>query len=100
MTPDDDSDDRYAGKRDRTARLTRLVAILQAHPEGIRTAEVAERVGMSVRTVYRDLRALERELGLPLWADDGRWGVDQEKAFLPPLKLTQSEAMAVVLAAR
>ncbi|MEJ7697119.1 MAG: HTH domain-containing protein [Candidatus Limnocylindrales bacterium] len=94
------ADDRYAGKRDRTARLTRLVAILQAHPEGIRTAEVAERVGMSVRTVYRDLQALERELGLPLWADDGRWGVDQEKAFLPPLKLTQSEAMAVVLAAR
>ncbi len=100
MTPDDEADDRYAGKRDRTARLTRLVAILQAHPEGIRTAEVAERVGMSVRTVYRDLQALERELGLPLWADDGRWGVDQEKAFLPPLKLTQSEAMAVVLAAR
>ncbi len=101
MTLDDgDEDDRYASKRDRTARLTRLVAILQAHPDGIRTADAAERVGMSVRTVYRDLVAIERELGVPLWADAGRWGVDQEKAFLPALKLTQSEAMAVVLAAR
>jgi proteasome accessory factor B len=96
----DDERGRYATKRDRLARLTRLVSILQAHPEGIRTAEVAERVGMSVRTVYRDLRAIDEEIGVPVWADGGRWGIDQEKAFLPPLKLTQGEAMAVVLSAR
>ncbi|MGZ8528380.1 MAG: helix-turn-helix transcriptional regulator [Candidatus Limnocylindrales bacterium] len=91
---------RYAAKRDRLARMTRLVSILQAHPEGIRTAELAERVGMSVRTVYRDLRAIDEEIGVPVWADGGRWGIDQEKAFLPPLKLTLGEAMAVVLSAR
>ena len=51
--------DRYATKRDRLARMTRLVSILQAHPDGIRTADIAERVGMSVRTVYRDLKAIE-----------------------------------------
>jgi len=96
----DDERGRYATKRDRLARLTRLVSILQAHPEGIRTAEVAERVAMSVRTVYRDLRAIDEEIGVPVWADGGRWGIDQEKAFLPPLKLTQGEAMAVVLSAR
>jgi predicted DNA-binding transcriptional regulator YafY len=90
----------YATKRDRLARMTRLVSILQAHPEGIRTADVAERVGMSVRTVYRDLRAIDEEIGVPVWAEGGRWGIDQEKAFLPPLKLTQGEAMAVVLSAR
>ena len=96
----DDERGRYAAKRDRLARLTRLVSILQAHPDGIRTADVAERVGMSVRTVYRDLRAIDEEIGVPVWADGGRWGIDQEKAFLPPLKLTQGEAMAVVLSAR
>lgn len=96
----DDERERYAAKRDRLARLTRLVSILQAHPEGIRTGEVAERVGMSVRTVYRDLKAIDEEIGVPVWADGGRWGIDQEKAFLPPLKLTQGEAMAVVLSAR
>jgi predicted DNA-binding transcriptional regulator YafY len=96
----DDERGRYAAKRDRLARMTRLVSILQAHPDGIRTADVAERVGMSVRTVYRDLRAIDEEIGVPVWADGGRWGIDQDKAFLPPLKLTQGEAMAVVLSAR
>lgn len=96
----DDERGRYATKRDRLARMTRLVSILQGHPDGIRTAEIAERVGMSVRTVYRDLRAIDEEIGVPVWAEGGRWGIDQEKAFLPPLKLTQGEAMAVVLAAR
>ena len=99
MTIDDDRE-RYATKRDRLARLTRLVSILQAHPEGIRTGDIATRVGMSVRTVYRDLVALQEELRLPVWGEDGAWGIDDEKAFLPPLKLTQQEAMAVVLSAR
>jgi predicted DNA-binding transcriptional regulator YafY len=96
----DEERGRYASKRDRLARLTRLVAILQAHPEGIRTGDIATRVGMSVRTVYRDLTALQEELRLPVWGEDGVWGIDSEKAFLPPLKLTQGEAMAVVLSAR
>jgi proteasome accessory factor B len=55
---------------------------------------------MSVRTVYRDFRAIEDELDVPTWAEDGRWGILQEEAFLPPLKLTLGEAMAVVLSAR
>ena len=99
MTIDDDRG-RYAAKRDRLARLARLVSILQAHPDGIRTADIAGRVGMSVRTVYRDLAALQEELRLPVWGEDGVWGIDDAKAFLPPLKLTLSEAMAVFLAAR
>ena len=36
---------------------------------------------------------------MPLWSEGGRWGIEAE-AFLPPLKLTRSEAMAVVLSAR
>ena len=49
--------------------MTRLVSILQAHPDGMRTADIAERVGMSVRTVYRDLRAIEEEIGVPVWGE-------------------------------
>lgn len=92
--------DRVSARRDRTARLNRVMHVLQANPDGLSPADVAKRVGMSVRTVYRDLKAIEGELGVPTWAEGGRWGIDQEKAFLPPLKLTTAEAMAVVLSAR
>lgn len=96
----EDEPGRYGAKRDRLARMTRLLAILQAHPDGVRTGDLAERLGMSVRTVYRDLRAIDEEIGVPVWAEGGLWGIEADKAFLPPLKLTQSEAMAVVLSAR
>jgi predicted DNA-binding transcriptional regulator YafY len=88
-----------SGKRDRLARMTRILSLLNAHPEGMKPAEIARRVDSSVRTVYRDLRSIEGELAMPLWSDGGSWGVEAE-SFLPPLKLTRSEAMAVVLSAR
>jgi predicted DNA-binding transcriptional regulator YafY len=92
-------EERVSSKRDRLARMTRILALLNAHPDGMKPSEMARRVDSSVRTVYRDLRSIEGELGMPLWSEGGRWGVDAD-AFLPPLKLTRSEAMAVVLSAR
>ncbi|MFL5757539.1 MAG: helix-turn-helix transcriptional regulator [Chloroflexota bacterium] len=95
-----EQDERIEGKRDRSARLLRVLSVLQAHgEEGVRPAEIAKRVAMSPRNVYRDLKALETEMGVPLWNERGRWGV-LEGAFLPPLNLTLHEAMAVFLSAR
>jgi predicted DNA-binding transcriptional regulator YafY len=94
-----DRDDRHAAKRDRLARLLRVVAVLRGNPEGIRPAEIARRAGVSPRTIYRDLKALEEEVGVAVWSEGGRWGVLGDE-FLPPLKLTLDEAMAVVLSAR
>lgn len=91
--------ERGPAKRDRTARLMRVATLLFGNPDGMRPKAIAERLGMSVRNVYRDLRALEGEVGLPTWSEGGRWGI-LESAFLPPLKLTLSEAMAVFLGAR
>ncbi|HEY7590627.1 MAG TPA: WYL domain-containing protein [Candidatus Limnocylindrales bacterium] len=93
------TDDRYAAKRDRLARLLRVVAVLRAHTDGIRPAEIARRIDVSPRTVYRDLKALEQEVGVAVWSEGGKWGVVGDE-FLPPLKLTLAEAMAVVLSAR
>jgi proteasome accessory factor B len=91
-------DDR--AKRDRTARLLMVVQILRANgTRGVTPAEIAKRTGMAKRTVYRDLNAIGGELGIPVWSEGGRWGVDAE-AFLPPLRLTLSEAMAIFLSAR
>jgi predicted DNA-binding transcriptional regulator YafY len=88
-----------SAKRDRGARLMRVANLLRAHPDGIRVEDIAGRIGISRRTAYRDFVALEGELAMPTWSDGGRWGI-LDAAFLPPLKLTISEAMAVFLAAR
>ena len=88
-----------SAKRDRTARLLRVVTLLRAHPEGLRPAAIAKRLAMSPRTVYRDLHALDGELEMPVWNEGGAWGM-LDGTFLPPLKLTLQEAMAVFLAAR
>jgi predicted DNA-binding transcriptional regulator YafY len=92
--------ERLEGKRDRLARLLSVLRVLHAHGDaGVRPAEIARRTGMATRTVYRDLKALETEMQVPLWSENGRWGV-QPGAFLPPLRLTLPEAMAVFLSAR
>lgn len=92
--------ERVRAKRDKTARLLRVVHILRAFGEqGVHPAEIAKQTGMAVRTIYRDLTAIDEELGIPVWSDEGRWGVDAG-AFLPPLQLTTHEAMAVILSAR
>jgi proteasome accessory factor B len=92
--------DTLAGrKRDRVARFYRVATYLASHPDGVTPDDLARFLGMSRRNAYRDLRALEGELGLPVWADGGRWGLDPS-AFLPAFRLTQGEAMAVFLAAR
>ncbi len=102
MTGDVDATDgeRIEGKRDRLARLLSVLRVLHAHGEaGVAPTEIARRTGMSPRTVYRDLNALQNEMQVPLWSEGGRWGV-QPGAFLPAMRLTLQEAMAVFLAAR
>jgi proteasome accessory factor B len=95
-----DNGEREGGKRDRLARFYRVLRVLESHgDDGVTPDEIARIVGVSRRTVYRDLHALEDELGVPVWSGEGRWGVDR-KGFLPPLKLTRAEAMAVFLSSR
>lgn len=92
-------EDARSGKRDRLARITRVVSLLRAHPDGMAIKDIARRIDVSVRTVYRDLNAIEGEIGIAVWSEGGSWGLAADE-FLPPLKLTQDEAMAVVLSAR
>jgi predicted DNA-binding transcriptional regulator YafY len=92
--------DRVGTKWDRAARYMKLATILHAHREtGIRVEEIARQIGVSKRTVYRDLEAMDRDAGVPIWENGGRYGLE-EGAFLPPLNLTLHEAMALFLAAR
>jgi predicted DNA-binding transcriptional regulator YafY len=83
----------------RTDRLYALVEELRAAAPGRRSARrLAEHFGVSVRTVERDLRALQ-EAGLPIWSEPGRTGgyTIDARATLPPLGLTVDEALAVAI---
>jgi predicted DNA-binding transcriptional regulator YafY len=92
--------DTVAGrKRDRVARFYRVATYLATHPDGVTPDEIARFLGMSRRNAYRDLRALDDELGMPVWAEGGRWGLERE-ALLPAFRLSQGEAMAVFLSSR
>lgn len=56
-----------------TKRLSRLTAILtQLQTKRIVTSTaLAEKFGVSVRTIYRDIRALENA-GIPIFVEDGK----------------------------
>jgi len=77
----------------RQARLFALAEHLRARRTGVTASELAERFGVTVRTVYRDLDAL-REAELPLSAERGRGGgyaLDRTYS-LPPINFTAREA--------
>ncbi len=80
----------------RQARLFALAEHLRARRTGVTASELAERFGVAVRTVYRDLDAL-REAELPVSAERGRGGgyaLDRTYS-LPPVNFTAREAALV-----
>lgn len=83
-----------------SARLLRLLSLLQAHRDWS-GAELAERLGVTPRTVRRDVDKL-RELGYPVNASPGTGGGYQlgAGAELPPLLLDDEEAVAVAVGLR
>ncbi len=62
----------------------------------VRAEDLAEHFTVSVRTIYRDLRALE-EAGLPLYAEAGKGYSLVEGYNLPPVMFTQEEANALLV---
>ncbi|WP_443063734.1 YafY family transcriptional regulator [Streptomyces sp. NBC_00659] len=83
-----------------SARLLRLLSLLQAHREWS-GADLAGRLGVTARTVRRDVERL-RELGYPVNASPGTGGGYQlgAGAELPPLLLDDDEAVAVAVGLR
>ncbi|MBR8740279.1 DNA-binding transcriptional regulator [Nocardiopsis sp. MG754419] len=80
-------------------RLLALLAHLQSHPERS-GAELADRLGVTVRTVRRDVDRL-RELGYPVLAERGTAGYRLGSgAAMPPLLLDDEEAVAMVVGLR
>jgi proteasome accessory factor B len=91
--------ERGGQKWDRAARYLKIAMILRDHPDGLSAQALADRIGVSKRTIYRDIDAMDADAGLPIWSDGGKFGLDRE-AFLQPLALTLHEATTLFLAAR
>jgi predicted DNA-binding transcriptional regulator YafY len=82
-----------------TSRLSRLAAIMtQLQSKTLITAkEIADRHQVSIRTIYRDIRALE-QAGIPIATEEGK-GYTLVKGFkLPPIMFSEEEANALVTA--
>src|ERR671921_1489096 len=82
------------------AKAGRVLELLEAlQDRGAATGpELAQRLGVDVRTVRRDVCAL-RDLGIPVEGERGRGGSYRLKPGyrVPPLMFTTGEAVAVTL---
>ena len=85
----------------RQARLFAITELLRGRRSGITAEALAERFGVTVRTIYRDLDML-RDANLPLSAERGRGGgYALDRAYtLPPVNFTPREAALLVTLGR
>ena len=82
-----------------TKRLSRLTAILiQLQTKRLLTAtELADKFSVSIRTIYRDIKALE-QAGVPVLTEEGKGYTLMQGYRIPPVMFTESQANALILA--
>ena len=79
-------------------RLSRLIAVLtQLQTKRLVTAtNLAEKFKVSVRTIYRDIRALE-QAGVPIQTDEGKGYSIMDGYKIPPIMFSENQANALIL---
>jgi len=82
-------------------RIDRLVAILLQlqSTRRVKAKDIAEKFSLSLRTVYRDIKALE-EAGVPVIGEAGTGYSLMEGYRLPPVMFNQDEATALLTASK
>lgn len=80
----------------RLSRLTAILPLLQSK-RLVTATSLANRFRISIRTVYRDIRALEAA-GVPVLTEDGRGYSLMQGYTLPPVMFTETEANALITA--
>ena len=82
-----------------TKRLSRPTAILtQLQTKRLLTStELADKFSVSVRTIYRDIRALE-QAGVPIITEEGKGYTLMEGYKIPPVMFTETQANALITA--
>lgn len=89
----------FMNDSDDIKRLSRLTAILtQLQTKRLITAtELSKRFSVSIRTIYRDIKALE-QAGVPVLTAEGKGYSLMEGYRIPPVMFTESEANALITA--
>ena len=82
----------------RTDRLSAILIMLQTK-KIVKAMDIAERFDISLRTVYRDMRALN-EAGVPIGAEAGIGYYLVEGYHLPPVMFTPEEAGSMLIASK
>lgn len=83
----------------RTERLLNLIQILRTYRYPVSGARLAERLDVSIRTVYRDIATLQAQ-GAEIEGEPGLGYVLKPGFFIPPLMFTQNEIEALLLGSR
>lgn len=76
-------------------RLFQIVNLVRAH-QPVTAAQLAERLNVSIRTVYRYIDDLSAS-GIPIYGETGLGYALLDKFELPPLSLTRDEMEALIL---
>ena len=82
----------------RIDRLTAILIQLQTK-RVVKAEEIAGRFEISLRTVYRDVKAL-MEAGVPIGSEAGKGYFIVDGFHLPPVMFTESEASSLMLAGK
>ncbi len=83
----------------RSERLLDLIQVLRRHRRPISGTELAAELGVSLRTIYRDIQSLV-VTGAPVDGEAGIGYVLRAGYTLPPLMFSEEEIEAVVLGSR
>ena len=83
----------------RGSRLLMMLDALRAHRHPVTAAALAEQMGVSERTIYRDIQSLNA-MGTPVDGEAGVGYLLRPGTFLPPLSFNADELEALVLGAR
>jgi predicted DNA-binding transcriptional regulator YafY len=83
----------------RAHRLLDLIQVLRQHRRPVAGAVLAEGLGVSLRTVYRDIESL-RAQGADIAGEAGLGYVLRPGFLLPPLMFSEEEIEALVLGSR
>lgn len=83
-------------EKPRLSRLTAIITQLQSK-KLITARDLAEKHNVSIRTIYRDINALEKS-GIPIITEEGKGYSLMEGYYLPPVVFTENEANALITA--